>query len=573
MVCRRRSLSALRLRDTNSSAPWLHIVYLQQSITTSLSAYHSSADVEEVRKFTEASCWEHDVAHGFLRLLTTRSLTNTHQLDICTTDNHESLATVSQSYYSNLGSSMSRGNERERCQAKGCRRDAVEYKLRNQKKLRSRYCLSHTCRVGWGCKEEAKSRSLYCKNHKTCAESGCHNEGQDLHLCASEWYCREHECPIPSCHLPAKPRHHHPFNVPVPPAISVIKTCDAPECPGQPVGGSNFCDNHKCTIEDCPEAREYPDGRCAGHKPCEAQGCPGFGRWNELKQRPERFCWGHEECTMLTCRASVPAGLLHCDFHRCKLDGCRAEKYVWETMSDYCRVHTCGTKDCTTPIQGRDYLPPNVTSVWFRHCQRHTCSRLECVKEAAVEFGLCEEHACSAEDCPNNVYEPHKYCEKHECRSENCTELSSPAANIPYCLDKHACRWQNDAKPCERPRDIHGEFRVLCAFHALRQAEILGAERERIRQQQQRDAEEQEAAEAAEAAAEAAAQAAAASTSRDQTPSHQDGGRYGESSPRGGTPTRHWQDHEMRYGRGVHDDRFYEGAFRPLSKDGTRRHW
>lgn len=41
---------------------------------------------------------------------------------------------------------------------------------------------------------------------------------------------------------------------------------------------------------------------------------------------------------MLTCRASVPAGMLHCDFHRCKLDGCRAEKYVWETMSDYCRV-------------------------------------------------------------------------------------------------------------------------------------------------------------------------------------------------------------------------------------------
>src|SRR5687767_15313677 len=86
------------------------------------------------------------------------------------------------------------------------------------------------------------------------------------------------ECPVPNCHKAAKPRHDHPpAAIPVPPPINIMKRCAGDDgCPKRPVDDSEFCEDHKCLIIDCLDAKEAPNGRCLAHQPCQAVGCPSF---------------------------------------------------------------------------------------------------------------------------------------------------------------------------------------------------------------------------------------------------------------------------------------------------------
>lgn len=429
------------------------------------------------------------------------------------------------------------------CRSRGCKKLSEEYRLKDKKKLISRYCPDHTCQVGWGCKNSTKTKASYCEEHKTCSEEGCPTKGRDLQDCASPWYCSNHECPFLGCHLSAKPRHMHTSSIPVPPNIPnslPMKKCQGGnDCPHRTVDGSDFCQNHKCIIGDCEDAKFNASGRCLVHQPCNAPTCPNVVRWNEMRDRPERFCWQHEKCAMQSCPTAIEVGELHCEFHQCKLPNCRGERYVWETLSDYCRIHTCGTQGCTKPIEGRQYPPHNVTSILYRHCHEHTCNRQECVDESVVELGPCRKHSCSAQTCNHNVYDPHNYCGIHECQTKGCYGPAIHDNQVDYCLEKHACMWGNDPTPCRNARDLSTGFEALCIFHSIKQAEKVGEDRVR---QEQREAEQD--------ARNAAAREPRAPTPQDQGPPPP---RPEDSRGRRSTPHRRGRYHEPRWGDGYQD--------------------
>ncbi|KAL2213122.1 hypothetical protein CC79DRAFT_6185 [Sarocladium strictum] len=402
------------------------------------------------------------------------------------------------------------------CKLENCNSKQTTLKLRNGKRLESRYCHPHTCKVGWGCEEPVrKTQTQYCKFHQTCAEEGCKAKGHNLTECASEWYCPKRklnslpryydsseclfntlpmadECRTEGCDKPQFPLHkHYAPPMPTPPPPAPVMKCANDGCNHLPLTGSAFCGNHKCMVKECPDGQHFPNGLCAVHQPCQAPGCREFGRWNLLRRHAERFCWQHEKCAMLTCGTVVGADDVLCPLHRCGLGNCKSEKYVWETRSNWCRVHTCGTKDCLNPIENGNYPHAEDTSIRFRHCEEHTCNRKDCLNEAAVELGPCVRHSCSEPTCNHNVYEPHIFCQNHECRERDCIEGSSPESHVFYCTKQHACRWKHDGASCANPRDIFGLHPDFCTVHSHRQSELNGAERGR------REAEEQARTEAA----------------------------------------------------------------------------
>lgn len=187
--------------------------------------------------------------------------------------------------------------EHHRCTIEGCKKARIDKKRP--------FCPDHKCRYG-NCQIPVAENASFCVGHLKCEVKNCSSIKHAIPNSKDyKQYCQTHiMCSTPNCPAVRDKESCH----------CTKHTCLDHNCE-KSSGKERFCDDHRCTQEEC----EHPRA------------------WYDRKIRM-KFCAQHM-CRVPNCGAPVDEESLYCSEHSCDSPNCKSAGVADEKCREHLKEH------------------------------------------------------------------------------------------------------------------------------------------------------------------------------------------------------------------------------------------